>query len=81
VAVSSEESSPIAAEVGAQCRADFLHALGYLNLDAIEGATLAEVFVGRRFASCAPSDIRKVVEEVREMLHRTTLVPETLVHV
>jgi hypothetical protein len=77
VAIGSEESSSVAE----QCRADFLHALGHLNLDADEGATLAEVLLGRRFESSGPCDIRTAVEEVREMLYRTTLAPETLIHV
>jgi hypothetical protein len=75
VATSSEESSSVASEIAAQCRADFLHALVYLNLDAVEGATLAEALLGRRFASCAPCDVRTAVEEVRDMLRRTAALP------
>jgi len=75
VASSSEESSSVATEIAAQCRADFLHALAHLNLDALEGAKLADVLLGRPFAPCGPYEIRRAVETVRDMLHRTTALP------
>jgi hypothetical protein len=60
---------------------DFLRALAHLNLDAVEGAILAEQIAGRPFLSCGPSEIRKAAGAVREMLRRTTtLPPEYLVH-
>jgi hypothetical protein len=74
-------SPPVAVEAAEQCRVDFLHALTHLNLDAAEGATLAELLLGRPFASCGPWEIQTAVEQVLEMLHRTTLAPETVAHV
>jgi hypothetical protein len=80
-AISSEEPSRVAVEVAEQCRADFLRALAYLNLDAVEGTKLAYVLLGQPFASCGPCEIQTAVEAVRDMLRRTTaLPPDTQVH-
>ncbi|HEY2595098.1 MAG TPA: hypothetical protein VGK33_14490 [Chloroflexota bacterium] len=81
MATDSEPSPPGAADVAEQCRADFLHALAHLNLDAGEGTTLVELLLSRPFESCGSVEICRAVEVVREMLRRTTaLPPETRTH-
>jgi hypothetical protein len=74
-AIGPEASLSVALEVADKCRADFLRALAHLNLDAAEGAMLVELLLGRPFASCGPYEIRRAVEFVRNMLHRTADLP------